>query len=71
LHDKHTAAGAVRKKGKAIAITRLMVGVLLGVNLIAPVLAKEDNICLQNDWLWGWQAVNASVRIVSLRASEV
>ena len=44
-----------------------LVGALLGVSLATPVLAAADNACLQNNRIWGWQAVDDRTLIVTDR----
>ena len=52
------------------SMKRLLVGVLMGVNLASPVLAAEDKACLQNNRIWGWQAVNDRTLIITDRSYE-
>ena len=44
-----------------------LVGALMGVLLATPVLAAADNACLQNNRIWGWQAVDDRTLIVTDR----
>ena len=44
-----------------------LVGALMGVSLATPVLAAADNACLQNNRIWGWQAVDDRTLIVTDR----
>src|SRR5438067_13471736 len=44
-----------------------LVGALMGVLLATPVLAAADNACLQNNRIWGWQAVDGRTLIVTDR----
>jgi hypothetical protein len=46
---------------------RLLIGILLGVSAASPVLAAEEQACLQNNRIWGWQAVNDRTLIVTDR----
>jgi hypothetical protein len=45
-----------------------VVGALMGVSLATPVLAAADNACLQNNRIWGWQAVDDRTLIVTDRS---
>jgi hypothetical protein len=44
-----------------------LIGALMGVFLATPVLAAADNACLQNNRIWGWQAVDDRTLIVTDR----
>jgi hypothetical protein len=44
-----------------------LVGALMGVTLATPVLAASENACLQNNRIWGWQAVDDRTLIVTDR----
>ena len=46
---------------------RLVIGILLGVSVASPVLAAEEKACLQNNRIWGWNAVNDRTLIVTDR----
>jgi hypothetical protein len=50
--------------------TTVLIGTLMGATLANPVLATEDKSCLQNNRIWGWQAVNDRTLIVTDRSYQ-
>ena len=47
-------------------ISAMLAGTLVAMNFVTPVMAAE-NACLQNNRIWGWQAVNDRTLIVTDR----
>jgi hypothetical protein len=45
----------------------VLVGTILAANLASPVLAAADDACLQNNRIWGWQAVDDRTLLVTDR----
>lgn len=48
----------------------VLVGALLAANLASPVMAAGDDACLQNNRIWGWQAVDQRTLLVTDRTSK-
>ena len=46
------------------------IGALVGAALINPLFAAEEKACLQNNRIWGWQAVNERTLILTDRSYE-
>ena len=43
---------------------------LIGINFVGPVFAAQDKTCLQNNRIWGWQAVNDRTLILTDRSYQ-
>jgi hypothetical protein len=70
-HSKHAAWHNVLTEEKIMqTMKHLLVAVLLGINLASPVLATEAKTCLQNNRIWGWQAVNDHTLILTDRSYD-
>lgn len=49
-------------------LTKIVIaGLLIGVNMSSPVLAASGETCLQNNRIWGWQAVDERTLIITDR----
>ena len=47
---------------------QLVIGILLGLSAASPVLAAaEEKTCLQNNRIWGWNALNDRTLVVTDR----
>ena len=49
---------------------RLISAILVGVSLSNVALAAEEKACLENNSIWGWQAVNERTLIVTDRTYQ-
>ena len=48
----------------------IIAGALIALSFVNPILAAQDKACLQNNRIWGWQAVNDRTLIVTDRSYE-
>ena len=49
---------------------QIVIALLIGVSLAQTVFAAEDKACLQNNRIWGWQAVNDRTLILTDRSYQ-
>jgi hypothetical protein len=47
-----------------------LVSALIALSLVNSVLAAQDKVCLPNNRIWGWQAVNDRTIIITDRSYE-
>ena len=48
----------------------VLIGILIGCSVVTPLLAEEENACLQRNRMWSWKALDENTLLYKDRSQK-